>query len=171
MNGMSGCIISSTYTMEATVLKQVASGTGQIAQSYYEVKQDPFTGEIIRDWKTVDPDAPQATAIVVPCMVESIADGGIRVAGTTERWGEVYENVDYAKMRFPASFKITKRDRITNVKQASTGEILWREEELSSANNNGPATVFEVLGVMPITDPFGRLTEFSALLQRADVSA
>ena len=166
------CITDARFNMTATVLSQeVLSGTanenGEITAGHWVNKQDPITGEIIRVWEVedVDPVEPGTQEKRVKCIVRGIQDGGIRVAGTTERItpAGLWESVDYVKMQFPASVKITKRDRITNVTN-STGIVIWREEEF----DNKP-TVFEVLGVQPIVDPFGQLIEQSALLQRAEV--
>jgi hypothetical protein len=61
---------------------------------------------------------------------------------------------------------LSKRDRITNVSNAK-GEIIWKEEEIQGA----PATVFIVMGVTPVVDPFGNHIENTALIQRAQVQS
>lgn len=157
--------------MNATVLTQgglIADTTkdnGTVI-GHWENKQDPETGEIIRIWviEDADPSAPGVQEKQVKCIVRGILDGGIRVAGTTERFTPqgIIESVDYIKMQFPASVIITKRDRVTNISNRH-GIIIWREEE----HDNAP-TVFDVLGVTPVTDPFGNLIEWSALLQRSE---
>lgn len=128
--------------------------------------QDSDSGAIIRVWVADDPNTSTSEGgiIGVPCLFRGIIDGGIRVAGTTERFSEIYENIDWAKMTFPANVNLTKRDRITNVRDIS-GNILWREEEIDGS----PATVFEVRGITPIINPFGRHVENMALLERAEV--
>jgi hypothetical protein len=150
--------------MTATVLNQgpTAPDTG----GHWVERQDPDTGEIERVW-TNDDDVvtPGVQQRIIPCIVRGVIDGGIRVAGTTERYtpAGIYESVDYAKMSFPANIKLSKRDRITNVTNRK-GEIIWREEEFDNS-----ATVFDVMGVTPIVDPFGVHIENLALLQRAEV--
>lgn len=175
MSGLKGCLTSARFTMKATVLRQnfaTASSPIDIG-AYYDVKQDPISGAIIRNWTSSDPDILPAVQEDIVCMVEGIVDGGIRVAGTTERFTPIYENVDWARMTFPKSVTISKRDRITNIRNAQTDELIWKEEEVATYNSStkaytAPATVFEVLGVTPITDPTGRATEYIALLQRAE---
>jgi len=171
VSGLSGCILGSTYVMKATLLRQYATGTGQINPAYYQVKQDPISGEIIREWNDTDPDVPSQVAIDIPCMVEGIIDGGIRVAGTTERWGEHYDNIDWVRMEFPSSYIVTKRDRITNIRNAKTNQAIWVEEETAGTNGVMVPTIFEVIGVTPVTDPFGRNGQNLALLQRAEVQS
>lgn len=166
------CITSARFNMTATVLTQgtlVVDDTSEDGTviGHWENKQDPETGEIIRVWvvEDADPVAPGVQAKTVKCIVRGILDGGIRVAGTTERYTPqgLIESVDYVKMQFPASVVITKRDRVTNVTNRK-GIIVWREEEA----NNAP-TIFDVQGVTPVLDPFGNLIEWSALLQRSEV--
>jgi hypothetical protein len=102
-------------------------------------------------------------------MARGIIDGGIRVAGTTERWGETYVDIDYCRIEFPARVLVTKRDRITNIRNRK-GQILWLEEELGpDGEGKFRATVFEVLGVTPVVDPFGNHTSNVAMLERAEV--
>jgi hypothetical protein len=133
---------------------------------HYENKQDPETGEIIRVWvvEDADPDALGVQEKKVRCIVRGILDGGIRVAGTTERFNPqgILESVDFVKMQFPSSVTISKRDRVTNISNRH-GIIIWREEE----SDNAP-TIFDVQGVTPVVDPFGNLIEWSALLQRSE---
>ena len=158
------CLTSARFNMKATLLSQGV--TQPDTEGHWVEKQDPDTGEITRVW-TVDTDqtTPGDQVVEIPCIVRGIVDGGIRVAGTTERYtpSGIYENIDYAKMSFPKGYVVTKRDRITNIKNAQ-GEIIWKEEEFDSS-----ATVFEVMGVTPILDPFGTHIENMALLQRAEV--
>jgi len=165
-----GCITGARFNMTATVLTQgglvpdSTSPDGTIV-GHWESKQDPETGEIIRVWvmEDADPDTPEIDAKKIKCIVRGILSGGIRATGTTERYNDaILESLDYVKMQFPASVTITKRDRVTNIANKA-GVIIWREEEF----NNAP-TVFDVLGVTPVTDPFGNLIEWSALLQRSE---
>src|SRR5690242_17277187 len=113
--------------MKATVLSQGVKNPTQDEGQWVE-KQDPDTGEIIRVWTTdTDPTTAGTQELEVPCIVRGVVDGGIRVAGTTERYtpAGIYENVDFAKMSFPANYIITKRDRITNIKNPK-GVIVWK---------------------------------------------
>lgn len=135
----------------------------------YVYTEDPETGEMNRKWIPANDDIPDQPGDMVgkrfKCMARGFTDGGIRVAGTTERWsgrGNI-DTVDYVSMKFPKDVLLTRRDRVTDIRN-SAGLLLWKEEE--STDN---ATVFDVNGVTPIVDPFGNLIEYSALLERAAV--
>lgn len=175
------CINSAKYNMTADVLRQGGGGSypdpDDEDYGHWEEQQDPLTHEIVRVWvpAIVTPDDPstpdidESTYMSVKCQVRGIVDGGIRVAGTTERWGELYENVDYTKMHFPTNKIITKRDRITNVRNRK-GQIIWRDEETNPLATSGwRSTVFDVLGVTPLVDPFGNHIENIALLEKAQL--
>ena len=176
MSGLKGCITSARFTMKATVLRQNLPSADSPVDlgAYYEVGQEPISGEIIREWNDRDPDVPSATTEEIDCMAEGIVDGGIRVAGTTERFTNIYENVDFVRVTYPKNVLLSKRDRLTNIRNAQTGEVIWKEEETATYNSGtglytSRSTVFEVLGVTPITNPFGAVTEFIALCSRAEI--
>ncbi len=168
------CLTSTRFSLFADVLKQADEFdyTSDLEeQGFHRVKQNKRTGELEREWvPLVDEDDPNGPKIVsVKCDINGILDGGIRVAGTTERLENEYNNVDFAHMWYPKHYIITKRDRITNVRTARTGEVIWQEEELDLVDGKYPATVFNVLGVTPVKDAFGQWMENRALLARADV--
>lgn len=153
--------------MTATVLTQNDQGQYTEEIGHFENRQDPETGEIIRVWvvEDADPVAPGVQGKQVKCAARGIIGSGIRGTGTNEIIDPhgLIESLDYVRMQFPASVTITKRDRVTNIANRH-GIIIWREEE----SDNAP-TVFDVQGVTPITDPFGNLIEWSALLERSEV--
>ena len=171
MSGLAGCIFGTAYTMTATLLRQVASGVSSITEGYYKIIQDPITGEIQRDWQPVDPNDPIPVVIDIPCVAEAIVVAGFRGAATIENWSNRYRYADWIKITYDPSYKITNRDRLTSIRTSSTGVVIWQETEQSTANTNGPDSVFEVVGITPITDPFGRHIQNVALLQRAEVQA
>lgn len=177
------CLTSAKMNMTADILRQDSSPVDLDPDStsgHYENQQHPITGEIIRVWVPDiqdNPDTPEdehKPVNRVECIFRGVIDGGIRVAGTTERFGNLYENVDYGKMTVASNVIITKRDRVTNVRD-STGKIMWVEEELGLSDVDGvptyKATVFNVLGVTPVPSPFGRHVENFVLLERAGVDA
>lgn len=169
------CLTSARFSMKADILKPAGapetSITGEVAEWVWQ--QDEDSGAIVRvfidDVTTPEYDeSTQVAAIIrdVPLSARGIIDGGIRVAGTTERFQDEYLNIDYVKATFPKGVSITKRDRITNIRN-SKGELLWKEEEA----NGHPATIFNVMGVTPVMDPFGNFLEQAVLLERAEVQS
>lgn len=152
----------------------------------WEDSQDPLTGEIVKiwephvdtyrpadDWNYFTPPGVRPTNNVavrknVPCVARGIVDGGIRVAGTTERFGASYENVDFLQLWVPANITVTKRDRITNVSDRH-GRIQWLDEEFydhTDPDSTLRATVFNVNGVTPLFDAFNNVVEWFVLCER-----
>jgi hypothetical protein len=133
--------------------------------------QDPLTNEIIRIWVPF-PDPPvdnNEEPVVIgtfDCIARGVVDGGIRVAGTTERFGPEYENVDYVHLWVPPYVQINKRDRVTNIRD-KYGHIQWLDEESSTMPDR--ATVFNVNGVTPTFNAFNRVVEKYIMLERTDV--
>lgn len=167
------CITGQRLTMTAEVLRNGAEGDDNVSldeAGMWKTQQDEITGEIVRVWVPLVASDNPLTVVTINCMVRPIVDGGIRVAGTTERFGKEYENVDFVQMHFPTNIIISKRDRITNIRDKKTKEILWKEEEMDKVGGDYRATVFNVNGVNQMFDPFGRMTHQFALLSRARAS-
>lgn len=162
------CITSSRFNMIATIIRQDIYGTPRTSTEYAN-KQSALTFEVDRVWAE---DSDTVTAGVqhedFRCIARGIVDGGIRVVGTTERItpAGLIQSEDYVRVQFPADVALSKRDRVYNIRSAKSGVTLWKEEE-----HDGAPTVFEVLGVTPIFDPFGQMVEQQALLQRAEVQS
>lgn len=130
-------------------------------------QQDPESGALVQIWIQDDPSTPTIEGLSqkdVPLFAEGFYDGGIRVAGTTERFSDIYENIDFVNSVFASSTRITKRDRVTNIRNARSGEVLWKEEEMPGS----PPTTFNVMGVIPVLF-LGRVVEKSVMLSRVDV--
>lgn len=170
------CLTATRFNMKADVLRQssdVNNPDDPEDFGHWEESQDPLTGDIIRVWVPDVPDDPETPEdetqyYTVDCMVRGIIEGGVRAAGTTEDWSDIYESIELIRMYFPANKIITKRDRVFNVRNRK-GQILWKEEEYGATAGTYKSTVFEVLGVTPVIDPFGNHVENYALLERAEV--
>jgi hypothetical protein len=171
-------ITTHRFSMLATVLKQGEHIPDPIDPSAYGEwvnEQDPLTGEIVRVWVPFpdDPDTPEVDEGVkfgqIKCLARGIVDGGIRVAGTTERFGDTYENIDFVKLWTPPKVMLTKRDRVTNIRNCK-GQIFWVDEEFDDHDPDTPpkATVFNVNGVTPLFDAFNKHVENFVLLERVD---
>ena len=59
--------------------------------------------------------------------------------------------------------KITLREKITNIRNLD-GTVIW--EEINFPNNT--ATVFEVMGVVPMTEPLGGIVGYNATIKRSE---
>lgn len=181
-----GCVLGARLSMKADVLKPlgvVDNDTGPDTPveppppgggaGYWQYSQDPDSGAIEKTWVGVVVDDPATPDINegdlsysikdARCEVRGVMQGGIRVAGTTQRFADTYENVEWANATFDKHVNITKNDRVTNIRNQE-GVLIWRNEE-----GDGGPTTFNVMGVTPALDPFGHLTEWKVLLQRTEV--
>jgi hypothetical protein len=171
------CLTGSRFTMNAEVLRWSAISDSRPNDVGHEEPifiggQDPITGEILNEWvsgvadnsatSTADESKPYRT---IPCVARGIVDGGIRVAGTTERFGDTYENVDFVVMWVPAHIRLTKRDRVTNIRAKANGKVVWLDEEYEEGSR---PTVFNVNGVTPLFDAFNMVKEWRILLEKVD---
>lgn len=186
------CILSSTYTMRADVLSRYDSVDddldpetgGKIVNidgetGEFEFIQDPDSGALIRRWKPYEEKVdPNTGEVIAPtrqwsfdCIARGVIQNGIRVVGTSERFstrGNI-ETVDYVTMKFPRNVLLTRRDRITNIRDKASGRLLWVEEESPGPDGTPKATIFECNGITPVIDPFGQHVENFVLLSRAEI--
>lgn len=169
-------ITTARYSMQATLIRPTQNApennTDPATMGQWTEEQDPLTGEVIRVWKPVYVDDPGTAQNDVNteniwCMARGIIDGGIRAAATTESFDDIYRNVDIINIWVPKKYRITKRDRITNIRSKS-GLVLWRDEEFEGTGEVR-ATMFNVNGVVPVFDPFNRHIDNFCLLERAEV--
>lgn len=118
------------------------------------------SGQVIREWNIEN-------AYTVKNLTVGILGGGIRVVGSTEEWGEDYEDIEWAKMyisdqRIDADAQgevfITRRFRVSNIRDQSTGRQLWVGDDQLPIE-------FNIMGITPIMDPFGRPVEYELLLK------
>lgn len=163
-----GCVTTARFNMAADILSSSSQTVPADESGVWETGQDPRTGEIIRTWvpNTEDPNTPEREATLnwFPCMARGIVDGGIRMVSNTERFSDIYDDVNIVRMTYPADHILTPRDRVTNIRGVN-GNIIWREYHLPGS----PPTVFSVNGCIPILDPFGYHIENFSLLERAEI--
>lgn len=166
------CDIVSPYVEAAPEEENVTTG-GAVDETggHWEWKQDEESGAFVKEWVYDDYDDPTTPNVVegtvikdVPLFAEGFLDGGLRTAGSTEKFSETYENLEWVSAVFPVGTAITKRHRVYNIRSKKDGEVLWKEDEIFGA----PPTVFNVMGVQPVIF-MGKIIEKSVLLQRAEV--
>lgn len=166
------CIYGARFSMSAEVLSYstapVTDPDEQTVPGTWTTNQDPITGELNTKWvpgREDNPDTPTVNEeeehVIIPCFAQGVYNSGIRAAGSDENFGDEYFNIEYIKMWVPAGVTVTKRDRITNIKD-SLGQPVFLDEEFDNR-----ATVYNVQGVTPRFDPFNRLTDQFILLKRA----
>lgn len=167
------CLYGNRFSMTAEILRYddspVTDPDEQTVPGTWVNNQDPITGEIISAWvpgtidnpDTMDVDE-EATNNIVPCFVQGIYNSGIRAAGADERFGAEYFNIEYLKMWVPAGVRISKRDRVTNIRDGN-GSLAFIDEEY-----NDRTTVYNVQGVTPRFDPWNKPVDQFILLEKVE---
>lgn len=167
------CLTSARFTMQADILKP-----GDVVEDPIDLgdygefvdSQDPLTGEIVKHWVPFpdDPDTPGDDSVfgTINCLARGVVDGGIRSSGNTQQFGAEYANIENVRLWTPAWTKITKSDRVTNIRDRS-GHIVFLDEEFAGVPRS---TVYNVLGVTPVFDAFNQYVENYVALERAEVA-
>jgi hypothetical protein len=166
------CLTSVRFNMTATVLNYAPDAEhvdDAIAGGHFEVIQDPDTGAIQKIWvedqtvATTDED--KARQIInrfdIPCLARGFTELGFRSSANTQSFNDgVYQAVEVIQVTFPAQYQLNRNQFITNIRGRDK-RPLWIEEE------TGQPTVFEVQGVTPTFDPFGRHMANIAVVNRS----
>jgi hypothetical protein len=154
VNALDVGLVDAEYTMLMDVMYEVTirnRSTGQTTREWYKRGDDeiPEQAKSHPDWSL--PGS-------IRCFVRGILGGGIRVVGsTTLITREDFEEVDWAKARV-LDKTITKRHRVTNIRDEKTGEVLW-------INDKGEPLTFIVMGRQPVLEPFSRPEDYELLLK------
>lgn len=134
-----------------------------LAAAAYTMLADVYTESHTYDPESLETDRHWTKTRTIKCIVIPYLGGGIRGAGSTETFDDLYKNLDYARLK--ASTALGKRDRVTNVRNAKTGLVLWVDDE-----SDGLPTMFDVDGCAPIVNPLtGKPSEFLVTLSRSEV--
>lgn len=115
--------------------------------------QNLDTGALVKEWnyyKTVD------------CHAKGmISNSSSTRSGDKQQFNNKYINEQNIQVR--TAEKITVREKVTNIRD-SRNNIIWTEIDFPSDT----PTVFEVVGITPITDPFGSVVGYNAVLKRSE---
>jgi len=115
--------------------------------------QDPDTGSIKKEWQFDR---------TVPCSVKGIiSNSSSSRAGDKQIISNKYTNEQMLQVR--TAEKITLREKITNIRDLE-GNVIW--EELNFPTNT--PTVYELMGITPMTDPFGGVIAYNSTVKRSE---
>lgn len=115
--------------------------------------QNPDTGALVKEWnyyKTLD------------CHAKGMITNSASIRSSDkQQFNNKYINEQTIQVR--TIDRITIREKITNIRD-SQNNVIWTEINFPSET----PTVFEVIGVTPITDPFGKVIGYSSALKRSE---
>jgi len=115
--------------------------------------QDPNTGAIKKEWQFDR---------TVSCSAKGIiSNSSSSRSGDKQIISNKYVNDQILQIR--TSEKITLREKITNIRD-SEGTVIW--EELNFPTNT--PTVFELMGITPMTDPLGGVVGYNSTVKRSE---
>lgn len=140
---------------------RLLSGRYSMLADIYEQRQTfSEAGQIQRVWDRQNP-------IVVQNLTEGVLVRGVRGGAVGENWSKDYEPEERAKMFIATNvidkdpinpIFLTRRFRVSNIRDRATGQVLWLNDD------NSPLE-FNIEGIIPINDPFGKIVEYEVLLR------
>jgi hypothetical protein len=115
--------------------------------------QDPDTGAIIKEWNYIDS---------VDCFAKGVISNSTSSRNSDrQNFDNRYKNEQMIQIR--TIQKLNIRHKITNIKNKN-GTPVWTELDYPSET----PTVFEIVGVTPITDPFGEILAYNTIAVRSE---
>ena len=115
-------------------------------------QQDPDTGVIKKQF---------SYSRTIPCYARGIVSQSTRSNLDKQTFSNKYENQQFIEIR--TIERLTSREKITNICDGD-GNIIWYELNYPQDT----ATVFEVIGTTPITDPFGSVVGYNSSAKRSE---
>lgn len=133
-------LVESVFSMRMDVYRQID-------------RQDPDTGAIKKEWTYYK---------TVPCHAKGvISNSATSRNGDRQVFDNRYRNEQVIEVR--TQNRLTSREKVTNICN-SEGMIIWAEIDFPTET----ATVFEVVGTTPITDPFGKVLAYNSTMKRSE---
>jgi hypothetical protein len=120
----------------------------------FNVSQNPATGEIVREW---------LVSYTVPCEVVAVVNESVSDRSSGKEFMEGSGYKEYEVLKMTSATSISKRLKVTNIRDAVTGEVLWSEPNIA-----GSPTRYDVQGSVPIAAAGHRLG-YQILLRRSEV--
>jgi hypothetical protein len=163
------CIGGAKMTMTATIVTRLANEGSNVGEGTYERYQDEDSGEILQRFIPAA-SAPVGSRIFkaeydIPCFARGYTDLGFRSSANRESVlkGDysIFEAIEFT---YPGRYnRLTRQSYITKIVDTKTQTPLWVEEE------TGQSTVFQVQGMTPLYDPFGKLREWTGVVIRSEI--
>jgi hypothetical protein len=115
--------------------------------------QDSNTGALKREWnyyKTID------------CHAKGVISNSATTRSSDKQiFSNKYSNDQIIQVR--TLHRITMREKITNIRDVDNN-VIWAEINFPTET----PTVFEVIGITPMTDPFGNVIGYNSSLKRSE---
>jgi hypothetical protein len=115
--------------------------------------QDENTGAIKKEWHFNRTLLCHAKGVISNSATTRTSD--------KQLFNNKYINDQIIQVR--TSEKLTIREKVTNIRDANDN-VIWTELDYPTET----ATVFEVLGTTPVTDPFGTVVAYNSSLKRSE---
>ena len=115
--------------------------------------QDRDTGIIKKEWLFIK---------TVPCSAKGVISNSISTRSSDRQVIDTrYQNEQFIQVR--TSEKLNMRNKLTNVR-TKNGTVIWSEINYPTET----PTVFEIVGITPVTDPFGEIIAYNTMAKRSE---
>jgi hypothetical protein len=165
------CLSSIKFSMLATIERNykdsnVNTENAGSFQSYY----DDVTGEVKDVWVATDmiPDDKKTQLTVeIPCLVSPSYT--VSQANDINYKGTQVIDTERLVMKIPSRYHVYTTDRVTAIR-TRMGELIYEDDQTPKRSNGfrdeATAAIYNIVGVLPVTDPFGKVIERQVRLEK-----
>lgn len=139
---MKSCIVGSNFFMKMDIYERITT-------------QDENTGALKKTWGFRSTQS---------CLARGQVSNSATSPGSNDKVGERYFNNEFIKIESP--IRLSKTQRITNIRNQEN-EYIWIEQDSYTQD----PTVFDVLGCIPVMDPFGSIISYNVTAKRSEVQS
>lgn len=122
----------------------------------YTITQDDVTKALSRKWMY---------KYTANCLARGYISESAKTSNSSEKVGERYKDTDFITIE--TQERLTKSQRITNVRNQKD-EVIWFE---LVQNNYDTPTIFDVVGITPVLDPFGSTLSYNVSAKKSEVQS
>ena len=130
-----------------------------LAKVYKKLKNVGNSGQVKYSWIL---DTSIGKDGVIPCIITPFKSNSFSRQGIGQVFDESFLSFDYLKMQ--SKYNIPASYQITEIRNINDGKIIYKEMDLAG----NPQTWYNTSGSSPVIDPFGVVTEYNTLLDRAE---
>jgi hypothetical protein len=172
------CLSSIKFNLIATVVRNYQDNIydDENPGGFQEV-YDELTGEVRQVWVAADlipNDGSDQVITQIPCAVYPLYTVSQANDVKYENGGSRVIDTERLVMKVPSKYHLFTTDRVMSITDRS-GMLIFEDDQNPKRTENlmtgvtvGVPTIYNITGVMPVMDPFGRVIERQVQLEKSN---
>lgn len=164
------CFTNAKFTMVANIIRNYTENVYDPSNiGGYKTIYDELTGEVSDIYVEADlipNDGKNEVTLSVPCLVTPSYT--VSQANDLQYKGTRIIDTERLIMKVASRYHLYTTDRVTDIR-TKTGELIFEDDQRPRSNAGGSSpAVYNIVGVLPVTDPFGTVVERQVQLEKVN---